>query len=377
MMSLKEVISECEAERKVWRSPELVEHLLPFLDLASTKELAKAHQLTRQTLGRPLNWDKMMKRTFREGVDINDEENDDIREDDPVLASERPKVQLSAQLLLLVEDSDESHLQLNLLHTICRRFPNLDVDEVTKLNCSCKQTHQVSERGFVLVEEALNILGSRKQSVLEVRIFDLLEPLLTALASMVSRQQEMVRELSFWNVGFNKNESAEAFSTLVEQSQAVTSMSLPGLWVCPFILIEGEVGIEGWAATRRAVEHLSATLGREIGVRSERKVMPAARREDLRAIWGNISMWLVLAGPGGVLVGNVLVFDKHEVGEKGGWEGDEGGRKGLNDVTDMSEDEMLQEIAHVEELEEEESSGEEEEEEEGSELSDEGDLGPQ
>ena len=286
-------------------------------------------------------------------------------------------MQHSAQLLLLVEDSDESHLQLNLLHTICRRFPNLDVDEVTKLNCSCKQTHQVSERGFVLVEEALNILGSRKQSVLEVRNIGLFEPLLTALASMVSRQQEMVRELSFWNVGFNKNESAEAFSTLVEQSQAVMSMSLPGLWVCPFILIEGEVGIEGWAATRRAVEHLSATLGREIGVRSERKVMPAARREDLRAIWGNISMWLVLAGPGGVLVGNVLVFDKHEVGEKGGWEGDEGGRKGLNDVTDMSEDEMLQEIAHVEELEEEESSGEEEEEEEGSELSDEGDLGPQ
>ena len=144
-MSLKEVISECEAERKVWRSPELVEHLLPFLDLASTKELAKAHQLTRQTLGRPLNWNKMMKRTFREG---------------PVLASERPKVQHSAQLLLLVEDSDEPHLQLNLLHTICRRFPNLGVDKVT-LDCSCKQTHQVSERGFVLVEEALNILGSR------------------------------------------------------------------------------------------------------------------------------------------------------------------------------------------------------------------------
>ena len=76
----------------------------------------------------------MMKRTFREGVDIN--EYRILREDDPVLASERPKVQHSAQLLLLVEDSDESHLQLNLLHTICRRFPNLGVDKVT-LDCSC------------------------------------------------------------------------------------------------------------------------------------------------------------------------------------------------------------------------------------------------
>ena len=125
------------------------------------------------------------------------------------------------------------------------------------------------------------------------------------------------------------------------------------------IVIEGEVGSEGWAATRRAVEHLSATLGRKIIVKSEGKVMHVGRRQDLRAIWGNISMWEVYSDVWS------LGFDKNEVGEKDGWEGGfDGGRRGLKDFIDMSEDEWLQEI--VEQMrgaEEGESSSEEEEEE--------------
>ena len=54
-----------------------------------------------------------------------------------------------------------------------------------------------------------------------------------------------------------------------------------------------------------------------------------------------------------------LVFTKNYDGEKGGWEGVEGGRRGLNAVIDMSEDKMLVEVARVKELEE--FSGEEEE----------------
>ena len=36
-------LGEFDAEKKFWATPELVEKLLPLLDLASTKELAKAH----------------------------------------------------------------------------------------------------------------------------------------------------------------------------------------------------------------------------------------------------------------------------------------------------------------------------------------------
>ena len=47
-----------------WRTPELVEKLLPFLDLETTKQLAKAHELTLLILGKAFIWNKLAKRTF-------------------------------------------------------------------------------------------------------------------------------------------------------------------------------------------------------------------------------------------------------------------------------------------------------------------------
>ena len=257
----------------------MVEHLLPFLDLASTKELAEAHKLTRQILGRALNWDKMIKRTFPASENIRGalEEGDLIR------------VRLVAQILLLAEDADGPQLEMSLLHTICGRYLkknsvfNWD-NNFVKLNCSCEQTHQVSYGGFLLLEEAQTILESREQSVLEVRMGCLFEPLLTALSSMASRQQELVKEVSFKILRCNSKESAESFATLVKQSQTVN----PGFFILDsahWILIKGEIRIEGCVAIRKAVEHLLATPGRKICVESERKVMAAGRREDMRDIY--------------------------------------------------------------------------------------------
>ena len=45
------------AEKKFWGSPELVEKVLLLLDLASIKEMAEAHKLTRIILGGALVWD--------------------------------------------------------------------------------------------------------------------------------------------------------------------------------------------------------------------------------------------------------------------------------------------------------------------------------
>ena len=112
--------------------------------------------------------------------------------------------------------------------------------------------------------------------------------------------------------------------------------------------------MDGWAALRSAVERLSTTFGRKIYVRSQRKVMAAGRWEDLRVIWDNISGWHVTSEP----LEPALVFCKNVDGEQGGWEGVEGGRRGLSDVIDMSDGQMREEIARVKELE---SSSEEEE----------------
>ena len=47
---------------KFWETPELVEKLLPYLDLSATKLLAESHKLTRKILKKALNWNKLIQR---------------------------------------------------------------------------------------------------------------------------------------------------------------------------------------------------------------------------------------------------------------------------------------------------------------------------
>ena len=56
-------MSNREAEVMFWMTPELVEHLLSFLDPASILALAKAHPLTREVLQRGLNWTRFLERS--------------------------------------------------------------------------------------------------------------------------------------------------------------------------------------------------------------------------------------------------------------------------------------------------------------------------
>ena len=56
---------QSDAEKKFWICPELVEHLLSFLDLRSTLHLAighltKEYQLSRKTLEDKHNWKKLV-----------------------------------------------------------------------------------------------------------------------------------------------------------------------------------------------------------------------------------------------------------------------------------------------------------------------------
>ena len=52
-----------EAERKFWRSPELVEGLLHFLDPTSLLQLGQAHQLTIGILQGTYNWSRFIRRS--------------------------------------------------------------------------------------------------------------------------------------------------------------------------------------------------------------------------------------------------------------------------------------------------------------------------
>ena len=139
-------------------------------------------------------------------------------------------------------------------------------------------------------------------------------------------------------------------------------------WPKALIFVIG-VGPEGWAAIRRAVECLSKVRPWNITVRCEREAMIGGRKEDMKGIWYAIQDWMVDSGDEGP-----LQFDKEIVGDVGGWEGFEGKgwgmggrkggrRKGLDAVMDMTEEDWMKELRHVEELYDYESSTEEDEEE--------------
>ena len=227
------------------------------------------------------------------------------------------------------------------------------------LSCCCLETHQVSLWGFVLLMDVEATLVSRKQSIEEVVVVTeiggaLDGPLLTALASKVVQQQEMVKNLDIWAVGCNNKEGAEDFATLVEHCQ---EEALQG-W---FDFGVFNIGPEGWTAVRRGVERLAAARPRKITVSCGREALKGGRKEDMKATWFAIQEWAVVQAP--VSDSEFLWFDKEIVGDVGGWVGF-GQRKGLGAVIDMSEEEFMEEVRYVEELNNYESSTEEEEDEE-------------
>jgi len=377
-MSLGQDAVEFGAEKKFWATPELVDKLLRRLDLDSTKKLAESHKLTRQILGRPFHWSKLIKHTFQEGDSINVSQWSLPKEDDLHLASMRPRVKLLSQILNMIEEP-EAQLELDLLHTICDSYltENISKDSdwpppdnlgvgyfwertfhqeqrrnYVSVSCPCQQVHEVSPWGFVLLNDVEDTLGSRKQGIEEVVVLTRLNlqgPLLIALASKVARQQELVKNLDIWSVVCDNKESAEALATLVEHSseEALHLQGLPAL-----ISVDG-VGAEGWAAIRRAVECLAKVRPWNIAVRCKREAMIGGRKEDLKAIWFAIQYWMVHPRDEGY-----LGFDKEIVGDVGGWEGFEGmglgtqgqkrgHRKGLDAIMDMTEEDLMEELMFV------------------------------
>ena len=103
------------AERKFWGLPEMVEKLLPFLDPASTKELARTHDLTLQMLGKADIWEKMIRRAYN-NTTLADRAH--IAGDHPELAAEKSKALALSGILSLTRDSQQAQLDL-LQQAIC------------------------------------------------------------------------------------------------------------------------------------------------------------------------------------------------------------------------------------------------------------------
>ena len=112
------------AEEKFWRLPELVEMLMPFLDVPSTLSLVKACPVALEIIQRKSMWIKLVRRVCPDmGYDVIDEVG--YEED---LVNDRREVMNLVQFLMLMENPVPR--LLDLLHVICERFPPVDRDDV-------------------------------------------------------------------------------------------------------------------------------------------------------------------------------------------------------------------------------------------------------
>ena len=270
-------------------------------------------------------------------------------EDDPLLASEKQKAKILAQILTLI--NGDSAAELVLFHAICERNPissSATVIDVTFMP-SCLQTHRVSPWGLMLLKEVEASLGSRQQGLLEVdtvKMIILGGPLLMALTSKVASQQRMMKKLDVDVLVCDSQESAKTIVTLVEQCQEVTEenpVKISMGWGLVEVEDEDgdlvdlpagteEIGTEGWVTILRAVKHLAEKFGKEVFLASDTKTMGAGRREDLKAIWDQVSQWEV-EGYGGT-----FRFSKEADGEDGWWEVG-GNRLGLEAFIGMTKEE--------------------------------------
>ena len=345
-LDIEEKTGGSGAEKKYWRLPELVEKLLPFLDLDSIRELAKAHKLTRQILGRALIWNQLINSRILHREEITHQLAwlSQFPQHSEILPSESTKVGTLAEILEVTEDSDKSQLLLDLLFAICEGHilsRNTNQRRLIELGLPCGQTGYISILGFMLLHRAQ--AGEEIMlPVVRIEAPILYDPPLTDLSSYVAKQPGKIKSLEVDDVRCFSKEDAEAIATLVEQSETVGT-SIDYLFM---IFIEEEeeeeeeeIGTEGWSAIRRAVEALSAVHGKKIRLRSERNVMLAGERNDMKAIWEGVAYWDVYDDN----EDREMEFSK---AEGVGWEGVEGQRGGLGAVLNMTNEEWLEEVRH-------------------------------
>ena len=295
-----------EAETKFWRSPELVKTLLPYLYTYCVGRLAECNDITLGLLQRPFLWNQFIERSISKTLSQCTNLSWDEDEDKEVNEQERGEVEEEIHSMEMLENVgdlakiltlfvDPKPFLLDLLHLICEKYPPNKMTsypngygQVEVAGC-CNKTHSVSPLGFLILDKIETTLGSTEQSVEKVEISGLFHWLegMPALIHRVVQQQEMVRVASFGAFSCRNLETAEAFYALAQNCQTLRF---------PTIQIDHDIGADGWAMIRKAIQHLGRMVPR-YDILTNKKAIAGGRRDDLRAIWdglGFLSSWCLL-----------------------------------------------------------------------------------
>ena len=281
-------VGQDNAGKKFWGNPDLVEKLLPYLDVFTIILLAESKiSCTIQILQKSSDvWTKLVRRTFPGNQTWSDHASSGRYWNFVMERFHEEKIQtLHLTSILTMMDNPKSHT-LDLLEIICEKFPPIErsgrSDFSIKLVCPCHQSHHsVSPLGFLLLEEIEGALGSAQQEVLQIKVPILVDPLMSALGSRVSRQQvKMTKMHSGPAVCWNRKNAADLHALM--QNCEPTQLRVYDLH------IEGNIEADGWVDLARA---LPLTLDSEdptFSVNATREAMKEAGKEDLKAIWDSL-----------------------------------------------------------------------------------------
>ena len=240
-----------------WRPPELVQGLLPFLNLESTLRLAQAHQKTRSILQGSRAWNSLIKRNY--------------------LLDQPDKATHLVDILKLMEDTESN--QLDLLDTICEASPsNRQGGSVQIRSSRHPDSHSISVEGFLLLEKVEAAFGTTEQTVRSIGFWLFVNgPLLSALASRLSRQQQKLTTFYIGTIGLSSNEEAEDFKILMQACPPMT-ISISQLNV-------ENIGTEGWG---QLAEGLQSHPGLFNSALVQKSSLDTSTKADLRVLWDTL-----------------------------------------------------------------------------------------
>ena len=273
-----------EAEKKFWATPELVQQFLPYLDLNSTRVLAKIHQMTQNILHGKRDWEKLIQRNC------------------PVVGLDQTKQFVE---ILKTLEGPEDHI-LVLLDAICEsnlvikpdQFAHFSAPKV-QMGCPRHQEegrHDVSLAGFDLLEQVEGAFGTTLQTVLAIEDtpaksigagcnvpFYMSVSTFSAIGSRMSRQQKKLEfpHIIFPLLDIGDIEDAERFKEVMLQWKS-TLLDLPPYRSPYGLYVKGNIGPEGW---KLLAEGLQLHPELVTFIETSKEALDGVTKEDLRSIW--------------------------------------------------------------------------------------------
>ena len=270
-------------ENKFWRNPNLVLHLLPFLDVASTLALASAHPLSCDLLGRSSTWKKFLERgrvTQERLVACTSVEEycDEMLE----MGEELEKVH-SVLLLLDPDENGRPDLELEVLKSICQRFPSRTPSREFVNNSIKLRFHKESTEGcptyFSVSSEGLHLIqlldSSEHFAVVDVHMDSLLhvDNFANTIGEVADLQKNPIRRLEAKQF----NLESKSLALLVNHCQT---------WQVRVLSISEHLSPEDWSGLAKRIRETKPEDSRfDFLSFEDPESCGKASREDLRVIW--------------------------------------------------------------------------------------------